>query len=103
MTQADNLTFRDFASQIFSGDLSGASKTLAILIGLPSERAEAAAAHFQSQTSDPSFMPKAMSLRTAVQGDDDQAIAALLTDCFGLTENENTTAISALRQRYPKS
>jgi len=45
-------------------------------------------------------MPKAMGLRTAVTGTDVQ-IGELLGDCFGLDGATRTSAIAALRQRYP--
>jgi hypothetical protein len=100
MTDTTGPTFRDFASQIFGGDVDAASRTLATLLGLPPERALAAAEHFRGQMADPAFMPKAMSLRTVVQGPDDGAIAALLGECFGLDGASASAATAALRARY---
>jgi hypothetical protein len=97
------LTFRDFAGQVFAGDLAAAETTIAGLLGLSSEAARAATAHFQQQTQDPAFLPKAMALRTVVAGDDDAAVAAHLTACFGLSAEAATTATAALRVLYPVS
>ena len=94
-------TFRDFASQIFAGDAAEAEATLVTLLALPRERARAATAHFRARTADPAFLPKAMSLRTAVAGSDDGAIAALLEECFALDATEAVAATAALRARYP--
>lgn len=96
-------TFRDFASQIFAGDLAAAASTLTVLLGLPEDEARAAAAYFQGKTADPAFLPLAMSLRTAVEGPDDGAIAALLGTCFGLDDAAAKKAVSALRGRYSAS
>ncbi len=93
-------TFRDFASQIFAGDLAAASSTLEVLLALPPERARAAADVFREKASDPAFLPRAMSLRTAVEGADDSAVAALLGDCFGLDDDAAAAATRALRARY---
>lgn len=102
MSDPTNPTFRDFASAIFAGDLALAARTLTTLLALPPERAQAAAAFFQGKTSDPVFLPRAMSLRTAIEGPDDAAIAALLGDCFGLDAAESSAATAALRARYPR-
>lgn len=93
-------TFRDFASQVFAGDLGAATTTLTVLLALPEAEARSAAEHFQSKTSDPTFLPIAMSLRTAVAGTDDAAIATLLSTCFGLEEVAAQKATAALRSRY---
>ncbi len=93
-------TFRDFASEIFAGNLDAASATLAGLLALDPARARAAAQHFQGKTADPSFLPRAMSLRTAIEGPDDAAIEALLIDCFALDTGEARASTAALRARY---
>lgn len=93
-------TFRDFASHIFSGDLDSATGVLSVLLGCPAERARVAAAFFKEKTLDPSFLPRAMSLRTAVTQADEGATVALLVDCFGLDEAEARGAARALKARY---
>jgi len=93
-------TFRDFASEIFAGNLDAASATLAGLLALDPARARAAAQHFQGKTADPSFLPRAMSLRTAIEGPDDDAVEALLLDCFALDPGEARASTAALRARY---
>jgi hypothetical protein len=100
MTTGAAPTFRDFASQIFAGDLPSASSTLEILLAVSPERARSAAEHFQKKTSDPSFLPKAMSLRTAVTSGNQEEIGALLAECFGLSGEEARTSALALDQRY---
>ena len=101
MSDAPTPTFRDFATQVFGGDLDGATVTLTALLALPSDRARLATERFRAQTTDPTFLPKAMSLRTAVAGTDDGAIASLLGECFGLADDEARAATAALRARYP--
>jgi hypothetical protein len=100
MSDAPQPTFRDFASSIFAGDLAAAARTLEVLLGLPPERAQAAAEHFRGKMADPSFLPRAMSLRTAIESPDDAVVGALLVDCFGLAQVEASAATSALRARY---
>jgi hypothetical protein len=100
MSTSTNPTFRDFASQIFASDLPGASQTLVTLLGLSPEASRVAAEYFQRQTSDPTFLPKAMSLRTAVEGADDSVLVTLLGDCFGLDSATAQAATTALRSRY---
>lgn len=100
MTDATGPSFRDFASQLFGGDLDGAARTLEALLALSPDVARAAAEHFRGKMTDPSFMPKAMSLRTAVAGSDDAAIGSLLGECFGLDEATVKSATQALRARY---
>ena len=100
MSDAPQPTFRDFASSIFAGDLDAAARTLTLLLGLSPEEARTAAEHFRAQTADPAFLPKAMSLRTAIESRDDALVAGLLTDCFGLASAEAQAATTALRARY---
>lgn len=96
------VTFRDFAGAVMKGDAGAASSVLQELLGLPEAQASAATAHFRSRMSDPTFMPKAMGLRTAVTSGSDDEISALLGDCFGLGDGDRATALAALRTRYPK-
>ena len=101
MSDPASPTFRDFASQVFAGDDAAAETTLEALLALPHERARAATAHFRARTADPAFLPRAMSLRTAVAGSDDGVIISLLGECFALEETEAAAATAALRKRYP--
>jgi hypothetical protein len=97
---SDAPTFRDFATQVFGGDLAGASSTLAVLLDVAGDRARTAAEHFQGQTSDPAFLPKAMSLRTAVTTGTEEEAAALLAECFGLSPDEAQRSAATLRARH---
>jgi hypothetical protein len=97
-----DVTFRDFAGAVMKGDAAAAAAVLEELLGLPNAQATAATAHFRSRMADPAFMPKAMGLRTAVGSGSDDEIDALLGDCFGLAGPDRTTALAALRTRYPK-
>lgn len=96
------LTFRDFAGAVMQGDAARAATVLQELLALSPDAATAATAHFRGRMADPSFMPKAMGLRTAVQSGSDDEISALLGDCFGLDDAARTAAVAALRTRYPK-
>jgi hypothetical protein len=96
------VTFRDFASAIMGNDTARAAEVLGQLLGLDAEAGMAAATHFQrSMAADPSFMGKAMGLRAAVTGGSDEDIAALLSDCFGLTGAAVPPAVATLRKKYP--
>ena len=97
------LTFRDFAGAVMTGDAARAATVLQELLALSPDQATAATAHFRGRMSDPAFMPKAMGLRTAVQSGSDDDISALLGDCFGLDGAAKTDALAALRTRYPKT
>ena len=97
------LTFRDFAGAVMQGDAARAATVLQELLALTPDAATAATAQFRGRMADPSFMPKAMGLRTAVQSGSDEEISALLGECFGLEGDARTAAVSALRTRYPKS
>jgi hypothetical protein len=96
------LTFRDFAGAVMQGDTARAASVLEELLALSPAGAAAATAHFRSQMSNPAFMPKAMGLRTAVQGGSDDEIGALLGECFALDADARASAVAALRTRYPK-
>ncbi len=96
------LTFRDFAGAIMGSDTARGAEVLSVLLGLDAETSLAATKHFQSSmTSDPSFMMKAMGLRSAVTGGTDAEIAGLLGECFGLADEAVPAAVSALRKKYP--
>lgn len=95
------VTFRDFAGALMRGDLPAASGTLETLLGLAPPAALAASEFFRGRMTDPAFVPRAMSLRTAVQAGTDAEIDALLADCFGLDATARPAAIAALRTRYP--
>lgn len=98
-----SLTFRDFAGAIMGGNTARAGEVLEDLLDVDSEAGVAAAQHFQKQMSaDPTFMGKAMGLRTAVETGNDETIGALLTSCFGLTGDALAPAVASLRQKYPK-
>src|SRR3712207_1814660 len=97
------LTFRDFAGAVMQGDAARAASVLQDLLGLSQPHAISATEHFKGRMTDPAFMPKAMSLRTAVQSGSDEEIAALLGDCFGLDGPARASAVAALRTRYPKT
>jgi hypothetical protein len=96
-----DVTFRDFAGAVMRGDSAAAAAVLETLLGLSTDQAAAATAHFRGRMADPAFMPKAMGLRTAVTSGTDAEIAALLGDCFGLDGAARDAAIRMLRTRYP--
>jgi hypothetical protein len=95
------LTFRDFAGAIMQGDTARASTVLQELLGLPPEQAAASTAVFAAKMKDPAFMPKAMGLRAAVTSGLDDEVAALLGECFGLEGDVRSSAVAAVRARYP--
>jgi hypothetical protein len=102
MARMADLTFRDFAGAIMGGDMGRAALVLEALLGLDKPSAATAAGFFkQSMGADPSFMSKAMGLRTAVTTGTDQQIGQLLKDCFNLRGPQVTAAIAALRKHYP--
>ena len=97
------LTFRDFAGAIMQGDTVRASTVLQELLSLTPDQATASTAHFAARSKEPAFMMRAMALRAAVASDSDDDISALLTECFGLDGDARTSAIVAIRARYPKT
>ena len=97
------LTFRDFAGAVMTGDDARAATVLQELLGLAPDAAASATSHFRAQMANPAFMPKAMSLRTAVQSGSDAEISQLLADCFGVSGDASTAAVAVLRVRYPKT
>lgn len=100
-----DVTFRDFAGAVMRGDEPAAASVLEVLLGLPADAAAAATSHFRTQmtSGDPTFMPKAMGLRTAVTSGSDAEIGALLAACFGLDEPAIGSAVARLREKYPSS
>jgi len=98
-----DVTFRDFAGAVMQGNAAAAASVLETLLELSPGQAQQATEHFRARMSEPTFMPKAMGLRTAVTSGTDAQIGALLGDCFGLDAATRTSAVSALRRRYPAS
>ncbi len=96
-----DITFRDFAGAVMQGNRTAAVGILEQLLGLGSDDAGRATDHFTQQMKDAAFLPKAMSLRAAVTNGSDEDISSLLGDCFGLAADQRTTAVAALRKRYP--
>ena len=98
---SDTLTFRDFAGALMGNDAAKAAEVLAVLLGLDAAAAQAATEHFFAQMkADPSFMMKAMSMRTAVESKDAAAVAKLIGDCFALEPARANQAATALLARY---
>lgn len=81
--------------------MAGAGSVLEALLELSPDAASKATEHFRARMADPAFMPKAMSLRTVVTSGTDGQIGELLGDCFGLDGVAGTTAVVAIRRRYP--
>jgi hypothetical protein len=96
-----DVTFRDFAAAVMQNKLDAAAGTLERLLGLTAAQAHAATEHFRARSNDPSFLPKAMGLRTAVTTGSDAQVGELLGDCFGLDGGIRAGAVAALRTRYP--
>jgi hypothetical protein len=97
-----DVTFRDFAGAIMTGNTTEAARVLGVLLELDPPAAQAAAAHFRErmQVEGANFMTSAMGLRTAVTTGEDGEIRKLLTDCFGLTGPALDRSLTALRLRY---
>jgi hypothetical protein len=97
------VTFRDFAGAVMTGDTARAQQVLETLLALPPDQAQAATAFFRAKATsgDPAFLPKAMQLRAAVTTGTDDDIYAILVECFGLTSAQRDAVISAVRTRYP--
>lgn len=96
------VTFRDFAGAVMSGNRPRAAEVLQTLLGVEASVAESATDTFAGRMKDPAFVPKAMSLRTAVTSGTDDEIRALVADCFGLADQPLDTAVTSLRARYPR-
>lgn len=82
------------------GDIDAAGAVLQTLLGLEADPARAAAGYFHAQSSSlgPSFMAKAMGLRTALASGTDDEISQLLRDCFDLEEPALAGALATLRR-----
>ncbi len=93
-------TFKDFAMAAMQGNVAAAASILEILLALPPPQAQAATEHFRSRLGDPTFVPKAMGLRTVVTSGTDAQISELLGECFGLDAEVRTSATAAVRARY---
>ena len=96
------LSFRDFAGAVMQGDEARASSVLQELLALPTDQAVTATSFFAARIKDPTFMVKAMGLRTAVQSGTDDEISDVLGECFGLEGEPRSAAVAALRKRYPR-
>ncbi len=97
------VTFREFAMSVMQNQLPAAAGQLQTLLGLPPDQAETATGFFKAQMTDPTFMTKAMSLRTAVTSGTDAEIGDILGQCFGLDGAQRTTALATVRTHYPRS
>lgn len=94
-----DVTFRDFAFAAMQKQTDVAAGHLATLLGLAAAPARTATEYFQARASDPAFMPKAMSLRTAVTSGTEQEIGDILVECFGLDPDQRATAVATVRAR----
>jgi hypothetical protein len=97
-----DVTFRDFAGALMGGDRAKAASVLEVLLGVTPETATAASGYFESQMKDPTFMPKAMGLRTAVTSGTDEELGRLVEQCFGLHGPALGRAVAALRAKNPR-
>ncbi|HLL26016.1 MAG TPA: hypothetical protein VK427_27950 [Kofleriaceae bacterium] len=96
------MTFRDYAMAVMQNQIPTAIGHLEVLLGLGTDDAHTATTHFQAQMKDPSFMQKAMSLRTAVESGSDDDIGNILVECFGLDDGQRATAVATIRASYPR-
>jgi hypothetical protein len=97
---ADQVTFRDFVGALMQGNDEAAGQVLATLLGLDPATAAAATTHFRQQmTADPSFMVKAMGMRSAVEARDQAQLESLLRECFGLGPAEASTSARLVASR----
>lgn len=97
------VTFRDFAMAVMQNQIATAVGQLETLLGLSTAEAQAATTHFQERAKDPAFLPKAMSLRTAVTSGTDAEIGDILVECFGLGAAQRDAAVATVRTRYPRA
>jgi hypothetical protein len=102
MSEGTQVSFRDFAGAVMTGNMDAAARVLEQLLELDAAGATGAAQHFQRQSAEqgPPFMMKAMGLRTAVTGGDEAQIRSLLGECFGLADPELSRATAAVRRRF---
>ena len=96
-----DLTFRDFAGAIMEKNDARAAEVLQSLLGVDADAGSSAAAFFKTQmAADPSFMMKAMGMRTVVQEKDESGLVELIHGCFGLDTASAQTAAKAVLSRY---
>jgi hypothetical protein len=95
------VTFREYAMAVMQNQLPTAVAQLQTLLGLSEDHATAATTFFKQRVGDPTFMPKAMSLRQAVTSGSDAEIGDILVECFGLDASQRTTAVATVRVHYP--
>ncbi len=94
-------TFRDFAGAVMQNDMAAAGRVLEALLGVDGARAAAAAGYFQQQMgTDPSFMMKAMGMRSVVEAKDQAGLVRLLGECFGLEPELAERAAVTVLARY---
>ncbi|HZO12729.1 MAG TPA: hypothetical protein VFB62_05715 [Polyangiaceae bacterium] len=97
----EQLTFRDFAGALMSGDAERAARVLAEMLAIDDAAATSATAHFQQQMAQsPTFLQKAMGMRQVVESRDEPALVDLLVDCFGIERARALQAAAALLARY---
>ena len=104
MSQAPEVTFRDFAGAVMQGDMQKGAEVLTVLLGVDAPTASAAATFFQQgMTSGPDFMMKAMGMRTVVTGGTEAELLGLLGDCFDLHGDVADRAAKAIFARFRTS
>ncbi|MEQ8790460.1 MAG: hypothetical protein RIC55_29460 [Pirellulaceae bacterium] len=91
-------SFQTFATQIQSGDVDGAGRTLAVLFGVDEPRGVQCASIFAERlANEPGFLAKAMQLRKELEKDGINAAIMLLHECFGLNGLECVGVLQTLR------
>jgi hypothetical protein len=95
------VSFRDFVTSVMQNQIPTAVSQLQTLLGITEAQAQAATTFFREQAQDPTFLPKAMGLRAAVESGDDEGMGKILVDCFGLDEAQRATAVATVRTHYP--
>jgi hypothetical protein len=97
----EEVTFRDFAGALMSGDQPGAARVLSLLLGLDSATATTAAERFrQGLADDPVFMQRAMGMRQVVEARDEPALSRLIEECFGLERDDAARSAATVLARY---
>lgn len=99
-TAVESPSFQTFLRQIQVDDMVGATQALAVLLGLPAERALSCALRFREQMkSSPDFVSKAMQLRVELQAGSVNGALWLLWECFGLQGPESVGVMLTLKSR----
>jgi hypothetical protein len=94
-------TFRDFVGSLMGSDHDAAARTLQSLLTLDGPAARVATEHFVSKMeADPSFMMKAMGMRTAVESKNVGDVQTLLEACFALAPEQAATSATSLLAQY---